>query len=945
MQNLICRHKGETMPPEEVAKMFVEYAEVPLVVGTRKPRFTWVVPLAGRCRKQSAYQVLMATAPELLEPGRADMWDTGKVESSQSVNIEYAGAELHSNKDYYWCVQIWDETGQAKGFSQPEYFGTPLFNEADWAGRWIGMGSADEPFSDPATFQQERVAPEVAAFEPNPHAPMLRKNFTLDRPVRRARAFVCGLGLFELRLNGGKVGDDVLSTPRTDFRERVLYAIYDIKPQLNEGHNTIGLLLGNGWFNGQKKYWGWQMQWYGSPRAIVQVDIEFEDGSQKQVISDDTWRGSWSPITFNCIYDGEHYDARLEQPGWDTPGFDASDWQKVNLVASPGGDLAPVTHEQERVTAAIQPVSVQEPAPGVFVYDLGVNITGWVRLKISNGVAGDTVTLRFGEAQCQNGALDASSNNKACQEDRYILKGAAQEVFEPRFTFHGFQFVEVTGYPGIPKLDAVTGCFVRTAVSRTGSFECGHELINRIHCCTLQSQLCNIQMGVPTDDTQRPERLGWGADAWGTGREAQYNLWMPRVYQKWIRDFCDQQNESGMVGMIAPQAGAEEDLVWSAAFVLIPWWQYLHCGDRRILKENYPALRRYMKFLKRTGVRRVETALADEVIDKLLWRSGKDMRFPAEAERGHLQIAQWGDHLSTAEGFVTRCNLPLSIATAFYYLDARVMAQIAAVLDHVDDAREYQDLAAQIKVAFNERFFDPNVGYYDTGVQSAQAWPLVFGLVPEKDQRRVANYFIRSVGETQRRLTTGYASTKFAIHALSMLGCDDLVWSLATATRYPSWGYMLRHNRTTSCEQWNGDKGSLNHAPLGAAIDEWFYWGLAGIRCDESKPGFANVIFKPYLPEALPWVRAELETSRGTIVSEWEHDGAAATLRVTVPANSTGTVYIPGSDPEAITEDGGPATDAKGVLLQSANPDVSVFEVSSGRYCFAFPMTTVQAPR
>jgi alpha-L-rhamnosidase len=917
-------------------KMMVEYADSPVAIDTRTPRFSWEVPPAGRGRRQTAYHILVATAKEHLSPGSADLWDSGRVESTQSVNVAYAGAPLLSNLDCWWTVQVWDETGGATGFSPPRYFGTALFDRTDWQAQWIGMGAPDEPFSDPDAFQLERVTPEVAGFEPDPRAPLLRRAFVLDRPVKRARVFVCGLGLFELRLNGRKVGDDVLATPRTDFRKRVLYCTYDVADQLQQGDNVLGLALGNGWYNGQKKYWGWQMQWHGSPRAILQLELEFTDGTHQRVVSDGAWRGSWSPITFNCLFDGEHVDARLAQPGWDAPGFDDSAWRKVNSVPAPGGRLDPVPHEQERMVETIRSVSVKEPEPGVFVFDMGRNITGWVRLVCEGGSAGDTMTLRFGEAQYETGALNASSNNAACQEDRYTLRGGAEEVFEPRFTFHGFQFVEVTGYPGCPGLEAVTGRFVRTAVPQTGSFECGHELINRIHRCTLQSQLCNVQMGVPTDDTQRPERQGWGADAWGTAREALYNLWMPRVYRKWIRDFCDQQDDAGMLGMIVPQAGANEDLVWSAAFVLIPWWQYLHCGDRRILAEIYPALQRYLGYLQRVGVKEVSTATSEEVVDKLLSISGARTRFSTEADRGHLQVSQWGDHLSTAEGFASRSNLPLSIATAFYYQDVAVMAEIAAVLGHDEDAGRYSALADEIRAAFNERFFDPALGYYDTGVQSAQAWALAFGLAPEEHRKRIETYFMRSIGQTQRRLTTGYAGTRYAIEALSMVGRDDMVWKLAVATEYPSWGYMLRLNRTTSCERWDGESGSLNHAPLGAAIDEWFYWGLAGIRPDASAPGFETIIFKPYLPEELPWARASLDTPRGRIVSEWRQDADTACLTFTVPANCAAVVHVPSGDPTTIFESGLPAARSEGVELLSVADGESRFTVGSGTYQFAF---------
>ena len=916
--------------------MMVEFAESPIAISTRVPRFSWEVPLTGRGRRQSAYQIVVATREELLVPGRADLWDSGKVASSQSANVPYAGAELRSNRDCFWRVGLWDEAGNPVGFSKTSYFGTALLDQGDWMADWIGLGDPGEPFPDPDSFQQERVAPEVKAVEPDPRAPLLRKVFRIEKPVRRARAFVCGLGLFELRINGANAGDDVLATPRTDFRKRALYATYDVTRHLVQGANAVGLILGNGWFSGQKKYWGWQMQWYGSPRAILQLEIELADGARQRVVTDGSWKGDWSPITFNCIYDGEDYDARLEQPGWDSADFDDTSWRQASVVPAPGGKLLPIPHEAERVVETVRPVSVGEPERGVHVFDLGRNMTGWVRLKISGGQRGDAVKLRFAEAVDDHGGLDPNTNGKARQEDNYILKGAGEEVYEPRFTFHGFQYVEITGYPGPPELHSVEGRFAHVAVDLTGTFECGCDLINKIHRCTLQSQRCNIQMGVPTDDTQRPERLGWGADAWATAHEAMYNLWMPRVYAKWIADFCDQQDERGMVGMIAPQAGSEEDLVWSAAFVLIPWWQYVHYGDHRILADSYPSLQRYITYLEATGLKEVATAPSDQVIQALMWRCGRDARLPAEEDRGCLQISQWGDHVATAEGHLTRANLPLSMATAFFYLDASTMARIAGVLGREDDARQYLALASRIREAFNERFFDPGLGYYDTGIQSAQAWPLAFGLVPEDHRQRVAGYFTSSLSLRQRRLTTGYTSTRFAIQALALGGRDDIIWQLATATTYPSWGYMLRGSRTTTTETWHGG-GSLNHAALGAAIDEWFYWGLAGIRPDESAPGFERIVLKPYMPPDLPWARASLRTVRGTIVSDWRKDGDTTCLIVTVPANSTATVHIPAGSPEQVTESGVAGAEAPGVTLLQSQRGETLFEVGSGVYRFTFP--------
>ena len=916
--------------------MYVESARAPLAINTRTPRFSWGLPLEGRGRRQSAYRVLVATSPEKLRAGAADLWDSGRVESSQSQHVPYAGAALRSDATCYWTVFLWDERGAPVPAMPVESFGTPLFDADGWHARWIGMGDPGEPVADPACFQQERVPPEVQAFEPDARAPMFRCGFELTKPVRRARAYVCGVGLYELRLNGRKVGDDVLATPRTEFRTRLLYSTYDVTRQLQHGGNALGLVLGNGWFNGQKRYWGWQMQWYGSPRALVQLEIEHEDGSRRRVVSDERWRAAWSPVTFNCIYDGETYDARLEQPGWDLPGFDDAAWSAARRVPAPGGRLEPAACEPGRVTERIRPVAMVQPAPGVHVYDLGRNMTGWVRLRLQNTAPGDHVRLRFGEAMHPDGALNNASNNRALQTDQYICRGAACETWEPRFTYHGFRYVELTGVSGEPDLDTVQGCFVRTAVAQTGSFACGHALVNKIHRCTLQSLMCNVQMGVPTDDTQRPERLGWGGDAWACATAALYNLHMPRLYAKWIGDYRDQQDHTGFVGMIAPQAGAEEDLVWSTAFLMIPWLQYVHHGDRRILEENYPAWQRYLTYLERCGQRQVESLSSEALIKRLRWRSGADGRFPPESERGHLQLTQWGDHLALSEDFVGRANQPLSAATAFYFFDVTLMARIAQALGHDDDARCYRDLADRISKAFHERFFDPHPGRYGSGTQSEQAWPLAFHMVGDEHRARVQDTLIRSVAHRLRHLTTGYAGTRFAIEALAGAGRHDVIWKLATATTYPSWGDMLSRDRTTSCERWDGEAGSLNHAPLGAAIDEWFFAGLAGIQPDPQSPGYCSIIFRPYLPPDLEWAQASLRTMRGTVRSAWRRMGPFATLDVTVPPNSTGVVHLPVGDPKTVKEGDGPASEAQDVVLARALDHETHWRIGSGSYRFTF---------
>jgi len=909
----------------------VEFDPEPIALDTREPRFSWIVPSQGRGTKQSAYRIRVSNR-------HGEVWDSGRVESAQSTHIKYAGAPLVSNSDYEWSVQVWLGSGDTIEIAHARRFSTGFLDPSDWQASWIGMGDPLEPVSDPDMFQPSWIPPEVLAVEPEPRAPMMRTDFEFVRPVRRARAFVCGLGLYELRINGAKAGDATLAQQRTEFRKRCIYSTYDVTDLLRQGANAVGILLGNGWYSCQKKYWDWRMQWYGSPRAIVQIEVEFDDGTRSQVVSDNSWRGSWSPITFNCLFDGEDYDARLEQDGWDAPGFDDSMWQAAGLVRAPGGVLTSATADPDRVTEDLAAVSISEPKPGVYVFDLGRNIAGWARLRVRGAEAGRKITLRFAEALDEHGMLEIASHRPARHEDNYIARGLTDEVYEPRFTYHGFQYVELTGYPGVPPADALTGCLSRTSVARIGQFECASPLINKIHACTVQSQMCNIQMGVPTDDTQRPERIGWGADAWASAGEAMYNLWMPRLYGKHMRDYVDQQTADGLVSMIAPRAGIEEDLVWSSVWFIIPWQQYVYYGDVRILEESYEGLRRYLAYLEETGLKTIgdETTVRPE-LQLAPWVPASERR-TSNAERGYLQKSQIGDHLSTVE-YKSRQNLPLSVATAFFYLDVSLFAKISRRLGRDDEANRCDDLAQRIAQAFHERFYNSIRGFYDSGIQSAQAWPLAFNMVPDENRKPVSEQLLRDIA-FRKHLTTGYIGTKFAIDVLDELGREDLVWMLANRSEHPGWAHMLSKDRSTTTESWDGEIGSLNHVALGAAIDEWFYASLAGIEADEHGPGFKRIIFHPYMPADLEWARASIWTMRGAVTSSWRQQGDIAWLHVEIPAGSSGVVHVPAESADEVTESGVAAANASCVQLLGASNGRVRFQVGSGEYTFSFPAPT-----
>lgn len=899
--------------------LLIEFDPSPDAIDVREPRFSWRVLLEGRARAQSAYQVQVASNERLLLDGRPDMWDSGVVSSTTSIQVSYQGKSLQSNTNYWWRVRVRDESGTWQPFGRTARFTTALFDDSDWTAQWIGRGASDERQGDVDSWSIGRTPDWMKTLEPDTRSPRLRKEFSLESAVVRARLFISGVGLYESHLNGARIGSLQLGPARTDYRRHVLYDSYDVTSLLRVGANAIGVTLGNGWYNPPKKWWGWQMQWFGSPRLIAQLEIECADGSRQRIVSDGTWKAAWGPITFNDVYDGEDYDARLEQTGWDRPGFGERGWSPVNVVPAPGGRLTAARHQPGRVVERIRPLAMRQPVPGVFVFDMGRNFTGWVRMS-AQGPPGTKVTLRFAEAAKPDGSLDRTTMSDGRAEDRVILKGGGVETYEPRFTYRGFQFVEVTGYPGVPTPDAIEGRFVYNAVEPAGSFESGSDVIDRIHLCTVQTQRMNLQMGVPTDDTQRPERMGWGADAWLSAPEAMFNLDMPRFYAKWMWDYQDQQGPHGKVSMITPRPGLEEDVVWSAAYILIPWWQYQRTGDRRVLEDHYASLVKYVDFLENQA--RTNTPPAVEP-PRPKWKSGK--------VRTYLSGGQWGDNLSLVPGWIARADRPLSLPTAFYYQDVVVMGKVAGVLGHDEDARRFADLAGRIREEFNDEFFIASQNSYDDGTQAPTATALALGLVPTGKERDVLQAVLNDIDKHKGRLTTGFIGTRTVIDSLEMMDRSDVAWRLATISGVPGWAEMVR-GRTSTTEGWLG--GSLSHVALAAPIDAWFYSSLAGIRVDERAPGYANVMIAPYVPKGLDHVSAWVETIRGRVAVSWKQTATTLTVDVTIPANATASVRLPASSPDAVTESGLALASAVGVKDVARQDGFVTVRVGSGHYRF-----------
>ncbi|NOS71872.1 MAG: family 78 glycoside hydrolase catalytic domain [Verrucomicrobia bacterium] len=839
-----------------------EYAQNPIGVEAARPQLGWLLESHERNQKQSAYRVLVASTAELLTANQGDLWDSGQVKSGESAHVAYAGAPLTSRQRCYWKVRVWDASGKVSDWSQPASWEMALLRAQDWKAKWIGSGPAKETFPPEGFFKSTKEFTNLTEkVTVDGRSTLLRKSFVADKPIRRAEVYVTGLGYYELSCNGQRVGDHVLAPAKSNYRKWVLYDTYDLTAQLREGTNVLGVMLGNGWFNPQKKWWEpYRMQWFGAKRAMVQLHVEYADGSSQVIISDGSWKAAPGPVLASCVFDGEVYDATKEVPNWNQPDTSDSGWKPANIVEPPGGVLVSHLMQPIKVIEHIKSVVVKNPKPGVYVFDLGQNFAGWVRLNVQ-GPRNKRVTLRYAEDLLPDGNIDVKSNERALATDVYVLKGIGQEVYEPRFTFHGFRYVEVTGFPGTPKPDNLLGCVVHTACDSVGDFECDNELVNRIHRATRWSQRSNL-MGYPMDCPQRDERLGWFGDAMVSMEEAMFNFDLPLFYRQWLDGVRFNQNEAnGDISIVSPRPYItdEPDPTWSSAYVLMTWQYYLHYGDRQFLAGHFDSMKRYVDFLG--------TQATNHILPKY-W------------------IGDWG---TIVEGW--KEGEPVSVVTAFYYYDALILAKAADVLGKRQEAEQYNARAKQIKAAFNRTFYDPKKKQYEQGTQFANAFPLFLGLVEPANQSAVLQNILSDLEHRKGHFNVGVLGAKYLIDALTESGKADVAYQLVNQTGFPSWAHMLEGGRTTMSEFWDL-KGSHNHVMMGS-IDAWFYRTLAGIQPDEKKPGFENIVIKPFIPDTLSFVKASTQTVRGRVAVEWTKKEGALQLKVSIPANSSATVHVP----------------------------------------------------
>lgn len=871
----------------DVYDLRCEYLSNPVGVESTSPRLSWKMSSKRSGSAQSAYRIMAATSKELLQKDLPDLWDTQMSRSDQSNQIPYAGKPLQSGMTVYWKVQLRNGQHYTSVWSPIASWEMGLLKADDWKAKWIGA--------------PESINPKRMKLP----APLFRKEFTLSGKITRARAYVSGLGYYELYLNGKKIGDHVLSPNQTNYDKRrlekwnepkignmtttVLYETFDITEDLKSGKNAIGIILGNGWYI-QADRPDDTMLWYNTPRLLAQVVLEYEDGSKEQMCSDESWKCALSPIIYNGIHTGEIYDARLEQKGWNEPGFNDAKWQKAEPVVPPTGILKSQQSPPDRVNRTIRPISVIERTKGVYRYDLGEMISGWARLKVS-GPKGTSLQLRFIEE------LGPGYD----QTDTYILKGEGVEIWEPRFTWHGFRYVDVIGSPVALTLDNLEGRVVNTDIQQAGTFESSNKLLNKILENYRRTELGNVHGGLPSDCPHR-ERRGYTGDGQISAKAAIYNFDLTQFYTKWMNDIRDAQNhQTGYVPNTTPYQDGGGGTAWGSAYVIIPWYMYQYYGDKRILEEHYEGMKHWIQYL--TSQLDANGILVNQGLGE--WVPPEMVTLPAD--------------------FVNSC---------YYYHNCQLMMQVSDALDKDVDQAWFKKLADKAKADINRVYLNKKSLNYSTGKQGANAFALGFGIVEENKTDSVFRNLLKTVVvDNKAHFDTGILGTPLLLDVLTDLGRADVAYTLMNQHDYPGFGYMIEKGATTIWETWLGD-ASHSH-PMFGSVCAWFYQSLGGISPDPEHPGFKNTLIKPYPISGLSFVNCTYPSPYGLIRSNWKFSGDDFRQEVTIPANSTATVYVLADRPEQVTLNGNHPAASQYVKFLRSEDQYALYQVASGTYIFA----------
>lgn len=858
-----------------VSRTRCEYLENPLGIDETAPRLSWRIKSEKDDIRQSAYRITVASTLDGLLEEQPDLWDSGIVESDQTTQIPYEGEILTSRQTCWWQVRVRDNMGN-EALSEPACWSMGLLEETDWTASWIT--------ADPEILRRDPEASEGSLTEPATPA-MFRREFDLPGSVRKAVAYLSARGLVELRIDGKRVGEDLFIPEWTDYEHRIHYRTYDVTDLLTPGRNAIGAILGDGWWSG---FVGWQEQRgrYGSLEnsVLIQLEITNEDGSIQVIQSDPDWRTDTGAILSSDFMMGEIYDARRETSGWDQPGFSEENWLPAKIADPPQAPLVAQRSEPVRITQRLDPVSVNQVAPKTHVLDFGQNIAGWLHLCLA-AAPGTTVTLRHAERLNPDGTLYTENLRRAKATDVITIGPSGEIDWQPHFTFHGFQYAEISGLPEAPDPETITACLVQSATPPSGEFSCAHEGVNRLWKNAAWSQWDNF-LSVPTDCPQRDERLGWMGDGQIFLRTATYNADVAAFFTKWLQDVRDAQTVDGIFPDTAPRLREDINFVglddlgggpaWADGGVTMPYAIWKVYGDLRIVEKSWDGMVEWMDYLKRTNPDYLR-------INELHNNYGDWLCLPSDRE------------------FRTQSPMKNLLATAYWALDASLMEEMAIALGKPDAERFYRRLFERIKADFQEEFLQPD-GSLTVETQTAYLLALNFNLLPPEKRAAATEHLVGTIEARTWHLSTGFVGIKELNPCLTLNGRPDVAYTLLLQESYPGWLYPVRHGATTIWERWNGWTkkdgffdplmNSFNHYSLGS-VSEWLFRHVAGIEYNPDSPGFQNFILCPYPDKRLPWASASYDTSHGTIRSRWEWFGNELDWEFTIPANCSAEVCIP----------------------------------------------------
>ena len=884
-----------------VTSLRCEMLNAPQGIDQSAPRLSWEISGDERGIVQTAYRILVASSLEKLNTDEGDLWDSKTLKSNASVNVPYGGKKLESRNDCFWKVMVTTNRGSS-GWSNPASWNMGLLTPADWQAKWTGL---DKSFKNDELDGRTRLA-----------ARYFRKEFDATQKPVKATLYVSGLGFYKLFINGKTIGDQEFAPTPTDYSKVVKYNTFDVTNELIQGKNAVATTLGNGRYFSMRQP---GVRHFGFPKMILQLELTYADGSKQIVVSDDSWKVTADgPIRANNEFDGEEYNAMMEMPGWNTSGFDDSKWLQAELVQAPGGTLEAQINRNIKIMETIRPIGINQPKSGMYILDMGQNMVGKVAMKVK-GKAGDQVKLRFAEVLQDDGTLYLDNIRGALVTDLYTLKGADTELFEPVFTYHGFRFVEITGYPGTPTIADFEGKVQYDEMEVSGQFESSNETLNQIYKNAYWGIRGNYR-GMPTDCPQRDERMGWLGDRAVGSHGESFIFDINNLYAKWLDDIAQAQREDGSIPDVAPNYWSiySDNMTWPGAFLIIANMLYDQYGNKEPIVKHYDSMKKWMTYMR-------GKYMAGDIMTKDTYG---DWCMPPESP----ELIHSKDPARKTDAAV--------LGTTFYYRMLFLLERFANLLNKSDDVKAIADEAVAVKSAYNEKYFNKETAQYSNNTVTANLLSLCYGMVPDGYADKVfQNIVDKTEKEFDGHVSTGLVGIQWLMRGLSDRGRADLAFRIATNRDYPSWGFMIEHDATTIWELWNGNTAnpsmnSHNHVMLLGDLIVWFYEYLAGIQNAPGSIAFEKIVMRPYPVKGLDDVKSSYHSMNGIIKSAWNKNGNAFQWEITVPGNTTATVYIPAKDKAQVTENGQKASSAKGVKFLRMEGEYAVYLVGSGSYSF-----------